>query len=48
MFWLIYVTIDIQNVLLCMAWMQAWRRLRHCSMLSSTTLCSALQFSHIS
>jgi len=29
MFWLVYVTVNIQNVLLCMARMRAWRRLYH-------------------
>jgi len=44
MFWLIYVTMNIKNVLL---WLQ-WRRLRHWLMPSSITLCStpSLQLTH--
>jgi len=37
MFWLIYVMVNIQNVLLWLE-LQAWRRLRHWSMPSSLTL----------
>jgi len=38
MFFVTYVTVIIQNVLLWLQYLVAWRRLRHWSMASSTTL----------
>jgi len=41
MFWLIYITMNIKNVLLWLECsLQTWRRLRHWSVPSSITLCS--------